>query len=310
MICSNCKEKSAVFHRKYSGQNLCKKCFFASIERKVAKTITKYKMIVKGDKIAYGLSGGKDSVTLLYILDKLRKRNKNFSIEIVTVDEGIKDYREDSIKIVNQVIQDLNLRYHFVSFKDLYGYSLDEIVEILRKKGEPQTLSCSYCGILRRRALNKTAKDIGATKLATAHNLDDEAETILMNVTRSDITRLMRYDPIPYQKHLAFIPRIKPFREILENEITLYAYYKELPIHSVECPYAFDSMRRNIKTVVSILEEKNPSVKFNLLNFADRVFHKEKKESQRFKDFKRCSKCGEPTSSDLCKFCELMEKLS
>jgi len=267
-------------------------------------------MIKKGDKVAYGLSGGKDSITLIYILNKLQKRNKNFTVETITIDEGIKNYREEGISIVNQLVKDLNLKNHLISFKELYGYSLDEIVEILRNKGDPQTLACSYCGILRRRALNKVAKDIGSTKLATAHNLDDEAETILMNITRSDIVRLLRYDPVPYVKNVNFVPRIKPFREIPEQEITLYAFYKELPFHSVECPYAFESLRRNIKTVMSILEEKNPTVKFNLLKFAAQAFPKEKKEIQKFEDFKQCKKCKEPTSSNLCKFCELMERLS
>ena len=131
-----------------------------------------------------------------------------------------------------------------------------------------------------------------------------------MNITRSDITRLLRYDPIPYKKHPFFIPRIKPFREIPEKEITLYAYYKNLPIHSLECPYASESMRRNIKKVMNILEEKNPSVKFNLLKFHDQVFAKTKTDFQEFKNFKTCIKCNEPTSSDICKFCELMEKIS
>ncbi|MFX0134325.1 MAG: TIGR00269 family protein [Candidatus Hodarchaeota archaeon] len=310
MICSNCKEKPAVYHRKYSGQKLCKKCFCKSIERKVAKTITKYKMLTKDDKIAFGLSGGKDSVTLLYIMDKLQKERHNFSINIITVDEGIKNYREDSIKIVNQLVKDLNLKYKLVTFKELFQYTLDEIVDILKKKGDLETSACSYCGILRRRALNKVAKEIGANKLATAHNIDDEAETILMNITRSDITRLLRYDPIPYKKHPEFVPRIKPFREIPEKEISLYAYYKNLPIHSVECPYASESLRRNIKTVMGVLEQKNPSVRFNLLKFYDQIFPKNKTDFQKFDNFKACIKCNEPTSSEICKFCELMEKIS
>ena len=122
MICSNCKEKTAVYHRKYSGQKLCKKCFCKSIERKVAKTITKYRMLSKNDKIAYGLSGGKDSVSLLYIMNKMQKEHKNFSINVVTVDEGIEKYREDSIKIVDQIVENLNLKYTLVTFKELFGF--------------------------------------------------------------------------------------------------------------------------------------------------------------------------------------------
>jgi uncharacterized protein (TIGR00269 family) len=267
-------------------------------------------MLSKNDKIAYGLSGGKDSVTLLHIMNKMQKAHKDFSIDVITIDEGSEKYREDSIKIVNQIVENLNLNCNLVTFKELYGFTLDEIVKILIRKGDLETKACSYCGVLRRRALNNMAKELDAKKLATAHNLDDEAETILMNITRSDITRLLRYDPIPYEKHPHFVPRIKPFREIPEKEITLYAYYKNLPIHSIECPYASESMRRNIKTVMSILEQKNPSVKFNLLKFYDQIFMKNQADFKKFDSFKACIKCNEPTSSEICKFCELMEKIS
>jgi uncharacterized protein (TIGR00269 family) len=90
----------------------------------------------------------------------------------------------------------------------------------------------------------------------------------------------------------------------------LFAYYKNFPFHSVDCPYASESMRRNIKDAMALLEEKNPSVKFNLLNFMNHVFPKKALDLQEFNGFKICKNCKEPTSSDVCKFCELMEKLT
>lgn len=309
MICSFCKKRPAVYSQKYSGQNFCKSCFCNSIEKKVAKTITKYKMLSKNDQISIGLSGGKDSISLTYIMNKMAQRYQNFSINTITVDEGIKGYRDNSFEIIDKFISDLNLEHHYISYKELFGYTLDEIVDIFKKRGETEIKACSYCGVLRRRALNIAARELGATKLATAHNIDDEAETILMNVTRSDMTRILRYEPVPFKKHPTFVPRIKPFREIPEKEIVLYAYFRNLTVHSTECPYSYESMRRNIKNAINILEEKNPSVKFSLLKFQSHLFQKANEDLQESKDFKTCAKCSDPTSSDVCKFCQLMEKV-
>jgi len=121
MQCTLCSNTEVIYKREYSGEYLCKECFSNSIVTKVAKTISKYSMIKYGDKVAIGVSGGKDSLTLLYILALLSKKHNNKLIAI-TVDEGIDNYREESLRIVNDFTSMLNIEHHIFSSKSICIY--------------------------------------------------------------------------------------------------------------------------------------------------------------------------------------------
>ena len=181
-LCTLCKHREASYYRNYSGEKLCNWCFCKSIEDKVRKTISKYKMLEQKDKIMLGLSGGKDSVTLLHILEKIEKPFPNVYILAGTVDEGISNYREEALKIAKKNCQKLGIDHVVISFKEIFGYNLDEIVNLIRKKEKKGLTPCSYCGVLRRKALNTIARDHGVNKLVIAHNLDDETQTMLLNI--------------------------------------------------------------------------------------------------------------------------------
>ena len=142
-------------------------------------TIAKYGMFSFNDRIAVAVSGGKDSISLLHVLAKMERFRPKASLVAVTVDEGIRGYRDEALKIAETYCKKLDLAHHTVSFKELYGFTLDEIVARKRLKGEKELTSCAYCGVLRRRALNVAAHAVKATKIATAHTLDDEVQTIL-----------------------------------------------------------------------------------------------------------------------------------
>jgi tRNA(Ile)-lysidine synthase TilS/MesJ len=191
-VCAVCKRRDAFFFRPYSGERLCEKCFAESIEAKVRGTIAKYQMFSFDDRIAVAVSGGKDSISLLHILAKTERAHPQASLVAVTVDEGIKGYRDEALAIAAANCKTLGIEHHVVSFKELYGFTLDEIVTRVRVKGGRTVTSCAYCGVLRRRALNVAARDVGADKVATAHTLDDEVQTSLMNIFRGDILRLAK----------------------------------------------------------------------------------------------------------------------
>src|SRR5450830_187563 len=95
-VCTVCKNRESFFQRKYSGERLCRKCFTQSIEAKVRATITKYHMLNFDDRLAVAVSGGKDSLSLLYILAKLKRYRPKASLVAVTVDEGISGYRAEA----------------------------------------------------------------------------------------------------------------------------------------------------------------------------------------------------------------------
>ena len=197
MSASACKTREAFFHRQYSGETLCKKCFTQSIEAKVRATITRYHMLNFDDHLAVAVSGGKDSLSLLHILAKLKRFRPKTTLTAVTVDEGIAGYRNEALEIAAANCKKLEIPHHIVSFKELYGFTLDEIILKARSKGETELTACAYCGVLRRKAINIGARQVKANKVATAHTLDDEAQTILMNIFRGDIIGWLRRNQSP-----------------------------------------------------------------------------------------------------------------
>jgi uncharacterized protein (TIGR00269 family) len=307
-VCSACKRRDAFFFRPYSGEKLCKKCFAESIEAKVRATIAKYQMFNFDDRIAVAVSGGKDSISLLHVLTKMERHHPEASLVAVTVDEGIKGYRDEALEIAAANCKNLGIEHHTVSFKELYGFTLDDIVAKARLKGGRELTSCAYCGVLRRRALNVAAREVGADKIATAHTLDDEVQTILMNIFRGDILRLAKEKPVTDDVHPRFVRKVKPFCEIPEKESTLYAYVKNVRFQDTPCPYASEALRNDVRLMLNRMEEKHAGTKFTVFKSMERI-RPALDEIVKKDDFRDCVECGEPASSDLCRTCEMLKKI-
>jgi len=308
-LCSACKRREAFYHRPYSGERLCRKCFGESIEAKVRATIARYGMFSFNDRIAVAVSGGKDSISLLQVLAKMERFRPKALLVAVTVDEGIKGYRDEALKIAEAHCKKLGVAHHVVSFKALYGFTLDEIVTRKRRKGEGELTSCAYCGVLRRRALNVAAREVKATKIATAHTLDDEVQTILLNIFHGDVARLAKEKPVTDDTHRRFVQKVKPFCEIPEKESALYAYVKRVPFQSTPCPYASEALRNDIRVMLNRMEEKHAGTKFTIFNSVERIrpaLNGIGKNDQ----FEECVECGEPAAQGLCKVCQMLKEVS
>ncbi len=308
VICTVCKRGEAFFFRQYSGERLCKRCFVKSIEGKVRVTIAKYDMLEFNDRVAVAVSGGKDSVSLLHILAKIEEDYPRASLVVVSVDEGIRGYRDEALKIADINCKRLGVEHHVISFKELYGFTLDEIVDALKRKGENQLTPCAYCGVLRRKALNTISRRVNASKLATAHTLDDEVQTILLNMLHGDVIRISREKPFTDETHPKLIRRIKPFCEIPEKETALFAYVKNVKFQTVLCPYASEAMRNDIRLFLNRMEEKRPGIKFTIFNSAEKIRLALEKIAAK-ESLRECSVCGEPTTQELCKACEMLQKI-
>jgi uncharacterized protein (TIGR00269 family) len=304
-VCCICKTREAFFFRQYSGERLCKKCFTESIEAKVRSTITRYHMLNFNDHLAIAVSGGKDSLSLLYILAKLKRSRPKTHLTAVTVDEGIKGYRNEALEIASSNCKKLEIPHHIVSFKELYGFTLDEMIFKARKGGQTELTACAYCGVLRRKAINHGARDVKATKIATAHTLDDEVQTVLMNILRGDIARLAKEKPVTSEVHPLFVQKIKPFCEIPEKESALYAYVKKIDFQDTPCPYASGALRNDVRGMINRMEEKHAGTKFTVFKALERL-RPALEETAKKEDFKVCAECGEPSALDLCKACELL----
>ena len=141
-ICTSCKNNDAVYVRPYSGEKLCSRCFSRSIESKVRGTIAKYNMLRFDDKIAIGVSGGKDSMALLNILAKMEKSFPKAELVAITVDEGISEYRDEALKIAKKGCLKLGVEHVIVSFQELFNCHLDELAKkLIKDKPKPKRKS-------------------------------------------------------------------------------------------------------------------------------------------------------------------------
>ncbi|MCX8176611.1 MAG: TIGR00269 family protein, partial [Candidatus Bathyarchaeota archaeon] len=167
---------------------------------------------------------------------------------------------------------------------------------------------CSYCGVLRRRALNKIARECRATKLATAHTLDDEVQTIMLNFIHGDFMRAVRVEPKLEGEVEGFIQRVKPFCEIPQEEVVLYAYFKGISFQSSECPYASSALRSEIKEFLIKLEDRHPGTRYNIYRSFEKI-RPILKQNIRYQ-LRLCKICGEPSSKDVCEPCKMVKKLT
>jgi len=260
-------------------------------------------MLEPNDIVAVALSGGKDSVTLLRILQKLERRFPPARIIALTVDEGITDYRSEAISISEQVCDELKIEHIVISFEELFGVTMDDVAA---RRNELQP--CSYCGVLRRKALNQGAMKLGATKLATAHNLDDEAQTALINILHGDVERILQSSRLTSDAPAGFVPRIKPLAELPERETTLYAYSSGPRFQTMPCPHGHDALRGDIRVMLNRLELKHPGMKYTIARSIERL-SQTAEATERQRDFQSCRACGEPTPNDICEACQMLRSL-
>jgi len=293
--CSLCGEP-AVIHQRHAGQYLCSTHLLADLKQRVSATICSQEQIVPGDVVAVALSGGKDSTALLLLLHNLLGTRDDIRLVAVSVDEGISGYRGETIRSAENLVRRLGVDHITVSFLDLFGDSLDTVL----KGREPQ--ACSICGILRRKALIVGAERVGATKLATGHNLDDEAQSVLMNVLRGDLMRLIRNSGADSGGR--FIPRIKPLTYIQEKEIATFLMVQGIWEDLPECPYAIHALRREVRSMLSGIEYRHPGTMLRLMENKKTVEAAFLGKSVG-EPVGKCRECGDPCSGDLCQLCQL-----
>ncbi len=298
MICSLCQERAIVSQR-YLGRHLCQHHFLQDFERRVVQTIERNRMIEREERIAVAVSGGKDSTALLFALNKVLAE-KEVEMVAVTVDEGIAGYRNDTIVAAERIARQLGVEQVIVSFQKEYGWSLDEMV--VGKEVAP----CTYCGVFRKNALNCYAKRLGASRLATGHNQDDEAQSVMMNYLKGDMERLMRFRPRREQPGL--VPRIKPLRDIPEKEIALYAMINSIYFESRECPYARLSLRADVRDMMNRMESLFPGTRQRTIQGFERI-ERLCRGGWAQMELAECRKCGEPCVGGKCKACELLGKM-
>jgi uncharacterized protein (TIGR00269 family) len=298
--CSSCGRK-AVIYIAYSGRYLCERHFFEFLERRVRQEFKKQADILRGSKIAVAVSGGKDSVTAMHLTYEIMEP-RGVEVEAISIDEGTPGYRDKAIEKALMNSRELGIEHHVVRYKDVFGITTMDIAMLERDKSP-----CSYCGVLRRWLLNRTAREIGADFMVTGLTLDDTAQSILMNFTKGDMERLARLGPHTKVQE-GLIRRLQPLRSIPERETYLYATLKGYPFHESRCPYAGEALRNEYRAIINDLEDRHPGTRHAIINSYDAI---RPLLEERFRPAKlnRCERCGEPTPGRICMACRMLDEL-
>jgi cytoplasmic tRNA 2-thiolation protein 1 len=296
-----------VYHRRYSGEYLCKRCFLRSIEQKTSRTMSKYSMLNYNDKVAVAVSGGKDSLSLLYIMKKiLDSRQRATDLVAITIDEGIRGYRDESLEIVREFCSNLCVPNEVLSYKEIFGIDMDEAIKL--RSAEKMT-SCSICGTFRRRAMDIAAEVVGANVVATAHNLDDQVQSFMINVLAGDVDRIGWTYPEPVLYGTTKLKKIKPFVELYEQEIVFYALQRGIPFQAEECPYMHESIRTELRQFLNKFENEHPGIKYNIYNSTMKI-SKAVRSGMKTGGARVCRLCRRECTSEICAACDTIKNLT
>jgi len=277
--------------------------FIREFEKKVEKTIDEYKLAERGDKIILACSGGKDSITTLYLLKEF-----GYDVEALMIDLLIGKWSDENLENTKKFCREHKIKLHIIDMRKEFGCSICYIRSGIQTK--MKLSNCAICGVIKRWLLNKKARELNANKIATGHNLDDEAETILMNLFAGNPELSLGMGPkngiITNEK---FVQRIKPLYFFTNEEVRKYSEAKNFPVLYDPCPCSVNAFRRDIRQWISDLEKHDPGIKMSIVKNFLEMLPSLRKTYKTERKLKSCRVCEEPSSNDICKRCELIKIL-
>jgi tRNA-5-methyluridine54 2-sulfurtransferase len=304
MKCRTCGQK-AVINMRHHKLALCKEHYLEWLPEQTERFIEKYGMFTRTDKLLVAVSGGKDSLSLWDILQRLGYQADGLYI-CLGIDAGL-NYSAASQLLTEKFSATHNLKLHIVDVQKEYG---DTIPGFAHKSQRGRGKPCSVCGLVKRHVMNRIARDFGYDVLATGHNLDDEAAVLFGNTLSWTGEYLLRQGPIlPGTPGLA--RKVKPLCRIYEREMLAYALLRDIDYIYEECPFSVGSTSIYYKQMLNQLESDRPGAKLSFyLSFL------EARRSGLFVDraviqaeLHPCTNCGQPTSAPgLCSFCRMVSR--
>ncbi len=221
----------------------------------VRRAVDDYEMITEGDKIAVGVSAGKDSLTLLCAMAELRRfYPKRFELCAVTVDMGFEGMDLSGIRTL---CEELDVTYHVIPTE------ISKIIFDVRKEKNP----CSLCAKMRRGALYRGAKELGCNKVALGHHFDDVVETFMLNLFYEG--RIGCFQPVTYLSNTD-IHMIRPMIYMPEKDVRYFAGKAELPVVKSPCPADGNTEREEMKQLLSKLERENKGLRYRIFGAIQR----------------------------------------
>ena len=277
------------------------KKFLQDFEQKVKDTIKQYKLCTKKEKIIIACSGGKDSTTVLYLLNKW-----GYQVEGLIIDLLIGPWSEKNLDNVKDFCQEQKIKLHQVNLREEFGCSMCFMRSGIQKKVKLN--NCLICGIIKRWLLNKKTRELKAAKIVTGHNLDDAAETFMMNLLKGNMRLNIGQGPATgVIKDKKFVPRIKPLYFCLNAEVKRYSEIKKFPVLFDPCPCSVEVFRKKIRRNLTELEKKNLQIKSNIVQTFLELLPELKKKYKTTEKLNYCTACGEPSRKEFCKMCELVK---
>lgn len=289
MKCNRCRGPAVIEVRRHNAA-YCKDCFIHVFHEQVKRAIKQQRMFDDGDRILVAVSGGKDSLALWDVLLDL-----GYDATGLYLGLGIGSYSTRSGEVTKGFAADRAAELVMVDLERDYGFD----IPTAGKKGSRST--CAVCGLSKRYVFNRAALEGGFDVVATGHNLDDEAATLLGNTLRWQTEYIARQSPALPAKD-GMVKKVKPLFRLSELETAAYAFLRGIDYVVEECPLVAGNTQLRYKDAMNAIEAGSPGTKTQfLLGYLERgrpLFTQANDV-----ELSPCEQCGQPTTSKFCAFC-------
>ena len=289
MKCRRCRAPAVIEIRRHNAA-YCKECFLHVFREQVKRAIGQYEMFATTDRILVAVSGGKDSLALWDVLLDL-----GYDVTGLYLGLGIGAYSTRSGEVSQAFAADREAELIVIDLERDYGYD----IPTAGKKGSRST--CAVCGLSKRYVFNRAALEGGFDVVATGHNLDDEAATLLGNTLRWQTEYIARQSPALATKD-GMVKKVKPLFRLSELETAAFAFLRGIDYVVEECPLVAGNTQLRYKDAMNAIEASSPGTKTQFfLGYLDRGLPLFRSEDDAI--LTACESCGQPTTGRFCAFC-------
>jgi len=298
MKCRRCREPAVIELRRHNA-SFCGPCFVHYTQQQVRKAIDEFEMFTPDELILVAVSGGKDSLGLWDLLLEL-----GYQVDGLYLGLGIGEYSDSSGTYARAFAASRGARLVEVDLPADYGYDIPTGAVAARRA------PCSACGLSKRHLFNRAALDGGYDVVATGHNLDDEAAVLFGNVLRWNTDYLGRQLPV-LPAEAGFVRKVKPLVRLDEREMAAYCVIRGIDYIVEECPMADGNRHLGYKEALNLVEAGSPGSKHAFyFEFLARASSRFRAPGGHEVPLRECSRCGSPTTGEVCAFCALVDRAS
>jgi len=279
-----------------------RKRFVDSYLKKVFRVIKNYGLVEKKDKIFVAVSGGKDSTAALFSLKKfIEETSIDCELKVFHINFDLPVWK-DVEKVIKKQAELAKVETVVIHLKD-FGISLEEIAKKVRRS------ICSCCGVIKRYLMNKIPREMGATKIATGHNMDDFIVFFFKNLLSQKFEWIAKFKPLLPSTHPKMLCKIRPLFEVSRDENEKFCKILKIPfVREDVCPYSYikyglDKNREKWYQTIDGIEKWNRNFKISMIRAIEKMSNYFRQPPE---EIKTCLKCGEPSSQEVCGFCKIL----